>query len=300
MALTLSLVLQGLYKDLGQLNAGKATGGSTTTIIDSGQANQAKDNVWKDGSVFVVHDAGGAGAAPEGQFSRISGSTNASGTFTLADALTVAAASGDIYGYASQYFPLQQMIQSVNDGLRMLGDLDLVDTTTLVAASATTEYNAPVAWKRRKPRRIDVQGITGYTTTNNDWREIPEGLWDWVPAVAGTVGKIIFKEYLPATYALRIWYRDKHPDVYAYNDPIAEVIEPEIAVAAAVIKAVEWQNNRISGADPFLLQRQAAAEQRLGNEQADRKQDRVMPGPKLFIVGPSLYDNDKFTYPLPP
>lgn len=300
MPIFLTDVLQGLYKDLGQLNVGKATGGTTGTIVDSGQANTAKDNVWKDGCAFLIHDAGGAGAAPEGQFSRISGSTNASGTFTLADALTVAAAAGDIYGYCSQYFPLQQMIQSVNDGLRMLGDLDLVDTVTLQADGATREYAAAVAWKRRRPARIDVQGYTGAAGTDDDWRELPYGSWDWIPAVAGTAGQIIFKDYLPDNYYLRVWYRDKHPGVYAYNSPIAEVIEFEIAVAAAVVKAVEWQNNRISGADPFLLQRQAAAEQRLGNENAERKIEQVARGPRLFIIGPSMYDDDSFTTPLPP
>lgn len=300
-ALTLSEVLQGVYKDLGQLNVGKATGGSTTTIVDSAQANQAKDNVWRDGCAFVIRDAGGANAAPEGQFSRLSGSTNASGTFTMADALTVAAASGDIYGYCSQYFPLQQMIQSVNDGLRDLGDLDLVDTSTLTADSATREYAAAVSWKRRRPRRIDVQGYTGTPTTDNDWRPIPDGAWDWVPASPGTAGKIIFQDYLPDNYALRVWYRDRHPSVYAYNDPIAEVIEPEIAVAAAVVAAVTWQNNRISGADQFLLQRQAAAEQKLANYRAERATAAIPPGPRLFIIGQTDTEDDSgFTVPLPP
>ena len=108
MAFTLSNLLVGAFQGLGQMTIGnKATGGSTTTVVDSTQANTARDNAWKNGAMFITRDAGGASAAPEGQFQRISAFTNSSGTFTVETAFSTAVAAGDIYGYTSPYYPLR-------------------------------------------------------------------------------------------------------------------------------------------------------------------------------------------------
>ncbi len=283
MALTLSDVLQAGYADLGQLNVSLATGGSTTTIVDSTQTD-GDDDAWKDGAAFIIRDAGGAAAAPEGQFNRVSAYVGATGTLTVDTAFTVAVAAGDTYGLVGSYYPLRQMIKAVNDALRGLGDVDLTDTTTLDTASITTEYSAAVAWKRAKPFRVDVQTITG-NSGDNEWRTYDS--WEYVPAVAGTAGKIIFPDFPFPSRDVRVWYKGPHPAVALYSDPIAEVFDPETVVQAFVAKALDWQNTRSQGSDQFLLQRGQKAEQRLANLLVERPRLRVKRGPKLLIVGPN-------------
>lgn len=296
MSLPLWKVLSAIYQNLGELNSSKATGGSTTTIVDSILANTSKDNVWKEGAAFILRDAGGANALPEGQFQRISAYTNSSGTFTVDTAFTTAVASGDLYGIVSSYYPLQQVMIGVNEALGELGDVDLVDTTTLDTIAETTEYAAAVAWKRKRPYRIDIQTLTG-VTGDNAWREVND--WDWVPATAGSTGKIIFPKYQYASRDIRVWYRDAHPLVNAYSDVISETIDPELFKKAALVKALEWQNSRTQGADQFLMQKLNASKQELENRRITNPTERVKRRPRYLIVGGNDVTYDDFTWPAP-
>jgi hypothetical protein len=69
-----------------------ATGGSTTTFVDSSLLPQV-DNFWKGGAIKVISCA----ANPEinGKVYKISASTGSTGTLTLAETLPSALASGD-------------------------------------------------------------------------------------------------------------------------------------------------------------------------------------------------------------
>ena len=286
MAFTLSNALQAVYSLLGELNIAKATGGSTTTVADSTLINQSRDNVWKEGALFVVYDVGGAGAAPEGQFQRVSAYVNSTGTFTVDTALTAAVASGDLYGVASSYYPLRQMIRAVNDALGNLGDIELVDTTTLDTAAETTEYAAAVTWKRTRPYRVDVQSIIG-ATGDNGWLEYTD--WDWVPATAGTAGKIIFSDYQLTGRDIRVWYKGVHPQLNEYSDPIWEGFDPELVKQAALVKALTWQAARTQGADTFITQKLNQEAQVLENRKVTNPVWRARRKPRHLIISSSTY-----------
>ncbi len=295
-ALLLTHILQAVYQSLGELNMSKATGGTTTTVVDSILINQSRDNVWKEGTLFIVRDAAGASALPEGQFQRVSAYANSTGTFTVDTAFTTAPAAGDLYGVASAYYPLQQVVRAVNEALTDMGDVDLVDTATLDVDSTKTEYTAAVAWKRARPYRIDVQTFTG--TADSQWQKYED--WEWVPAAAGSTGVIIFPDYLyPTGYGIRVWYRDKHPAVNDYSDAIHETFDPETIKIAAKVKALEWQNGRSQGSDEAVLQSLNAAGQALANRKVTNPQWRTKRGPKLMIVGGAgSYDpNDDVAVP---
>jgi hypothetical protein len=287
MPLTLSSVLQSVYSQLGELNTSKATGGSTTTVTDTTIINASRDNVWKEGVLFMVYDVGGAGAAPEGQFQRVSGFVNSTGVFTVDTAFTTAPAANDLYGVASSYYPLRQMIRSVNDGLVDLGDIDLMDTATLDTIIATTEYAAAVSWKRTRPYRVDIQTLTS-SATDNQWYEWHN--WDWVPATAGTAGKIIFHEYPTALRDIRVWYKGVHPQLNEYGDVVWESFDPELVKKAALVKALEWQNSRTQGADTFLTGKLNAALQQLENRKVTSPVWHPRRKPRLMIVNPTTYD----------
>ena len=240
-------LLRDVYLDLGQMQVGKADDGSTTAVVDNNLAGKGKDDDWNDGAVIILE---ADGAAPEGEFGRVSDYKDQLGILTI-EALTAAVASGDVYGLVSAYYPLHQMIELVNAALKGLGDIVKVDTYTLDTAADQTEYAAAVAWKRRPPYRVDIQ--TNKSEANdNRWKRLHD--WYYVPAAAGNTGLIVFRTQLPEGYDLRVWYQDVHPRVDAYNDVIDENIHPELAKCAVVEKALKWQASRLSGSDNFLLQ----------------------------------------------
>ena len=94
---TLSNILRDSLVKLGQLQVFTATGGTTTTIVDSDLGGTDSDFVR--GTMVVIRDAGGASAAPENEFAEITAYTSSTGTLTgAASSFTVAPASGDTYG----------------------------------------------------------------------------------------------------------------------------------------------------------------------------------------------------------
>ena len=290
-------MLQGVYKALGQLRVSTATGGSTTTIVDTKRVGTANDDDFRNGVAFVVRDAGGASAAPEGEFNRISAYVDSTGTFTVDTAYTAAPASGDTYAWANQQYPIYEMIQAMNDGLRLLGDVPLVDTTTLDTAAAQTEYAAAVAWKRRRPYRIDIQGRTG-DANDNQWLEVSHGAggWYWVPAAAGSTGLIVFDFQPPTSLDMRIWYADRHPVVNAYGDVINERIEPELAVLAGKMKALEWQVARTRGADQFVVQMLNDTKLEFDRRRLEEPIEKPRAKSKILVLA-SDDDEDEFTTP---
>jgi hypothetical protein len=262
MSFTLSDLLKEVYTELGQMQASSATGGGDDYLTDSKMANTSgKDDVWKNGAVFIIEDAGGAGDAPEGEYKLITAYDDTNGKFTVESNFSTQPASGDLYGIVSEYYPLYTMIELANAGLRGLGDIALVDTTTLDTASGQTEYTAALAWKRKTPLRIDYQGETG-DEDDNQWIRVFD--WEFVPASPGSTGLIVFHSELPAGRDLRIWYLGIHPRLSAFDDEVAEVITPELAISSCVERALRWQNSRLGGGDPFLLQRWNDAKVELG------------------------------------
>jgi len=241
-------LLRDAYADLGQLQAAQATGGSTTRVVDTKLIGLGRDDDWNGGTVIVL-SAGGQ--APEGEFGRVSDYVDATGTLTVPE-MSASVESGDLYGLVSEYYPLQQMVELSNQALRNLGDLTHVDPATLDTASGQTEYAASAAWKRRPPRRIDIQTCTG---EGGDHRWALVRNWAYLPAATGQSGLIVFRTQLPTGRDLRIWYEDVHPRVSAYDDAIHESIHPALAVAAVVEKALGWQVSRLDGENEFLLRR---------------------------------------------
>ena len=283
MAFTVSNALRETMLRLGQLNVSKATGGSTTTIVDSTLANEnSSDDDWNDGWAVIIRDAGGAAAAPENEFQRISDFVASSGTSTVDTAFTVAPASGDVYGFVSPQFPLQTMIRLLNTALVELGDVPLMDTTTLDTAANQTEYAASLVWKRRRPYRIDIQGRTG-DANDNQWEEILD--WEWIPAAAGSTGLIIFKGQPVSGRDIRIWYQDAHPAVNAYSDAINERYEPELVVRAFMKAIREWQVERDDGSDQALQQKWNKAKSEFEAAMNARKPERPKRRARLMIPG---------------
>ena len=252
MTLTLSDVLQAVYFELGQLNHAKATGGSTSTVVVGSLAGEGSNDDWKNCALFVVRDAGGASAAPEGEFSNVSSYTDGTGTFNLEDTLTAAVASGDSVAYSTPRYSLQQSIAAINHALTNFGDMILIDQSTLQIVEEQTEYDCPVAWKfSGPPMRIDIE--SDHNDANDQkWIEIKD--WEYEPATVSTAGKIIFARQYDADNYCRVWYKGPHPVVSDYDDVIHEHIHPDVIKWASVVELLKWMNERTQGEERGIVQ----------------------------------------------
>jgi hypothetical protein len=298
MAFTLANLLTSALKSLGSLSSSTATGGGTTTVIDTTQTTELTGRTTNDmryGTIFITRDAGGAGAAPEGEFSIISAFAPSTGTTTVTPAFTQAVAVGDKYSFSSMAYPLDQMIELANDALKDLGPVVCVDSTTLDTDSTHTEYAVAVGWKR-EILKVMVQNKTT-DSNDNQWAEVHG--WRYAPAAGGTAGRLIFDMYPYDSHDLQVWYLGDHPTLTVATSVINEHLDPELVVRALVAKALEWKNMRMSGNNPFLVQAWNRAEQRLSERKLTHLPYRPSRKSRLMIVrdSPSYEDEDEFSVP---
>lgn len=238
--LQLTQVLQTLFRRLG----GKvtlATGGSTTTAIDTKLADELaegnEDDIYNGGTLIVIEDAGGAAAAPEGEFSRITDYVASTTTITVSPALTTAIASGDRILIAPPEFPLYDMTEIVNDALKDLGELPFFDTS-ITTADDQTEYTLPLAVKGARILSVEMQSDT---TDANDNQWVPLPWWREGFAAAGSTGTLIIPQYASG-YTVRISYKKHHPRVDLFDDYINEYFHPKLVEAAVFLHALKWRN----------------------------------------------------------
>lgn len=249
----LTHLLQQGYRKLRNTRVSTATGGSTTTIVDStlieklGDSNE--DDILNGGTVIVIIDAGGANAAPEGEIRYITDYTAATGTITFA-AMTAAVASGDTYMLVSRDFPLYDMLEVANDALLYLGRVAPTPDVSLTTAANQTEYDLPLALKGAYLLDVQVQGITS-DSNNNQWQTLTT--WSVKPSSAGSAGLLVIPQ-MAAGYIIKITYLGLHPRVSVYSDYISEYIHPDVAVRSFVAHAWEWLNQNGGSADDLTRQ----------------------------------------------
>jgi hypothetical protein len=281
MALTLSKVMTRVWRELGHLIDITATGGSTTTIVDSASI-YTSDDALVGGTAIVTRDAGGAGAAPEGEYSRISDYVASTTTFTVSTAFSVAPASGDNIALARPTIRLNQMVQAVNDGLTNLGTISLVDTS-LTTVAEQTEYALPVGLKIKRLLGVQLQGQTD-DANDNQYSSIMSQV-NYVPSAPGSTGLLIIPQFA-AGYTIKIIYEGVHPALTIHSSVISETIQEELAVAAALDKALTWLVSKRgeSALGTFLLQRWNDAKQTLQMQRVDKPIFRAKQAPKWFVA----------------
>ncbi len=104
-------VLTRFLRESGLGEYGTATGGTSSTIVDTTRLKSAQyaDDAHNGKWARISYDAGGAGAAPEGEISPITDYVASTGTLTVNPAFSVAVASGDVYQIWSNPHPQDVM-----------------------------------------------------------------------------------------------------------------------------------------------------------------------------------------------
>lgn len=258
-------LLLDVYTELGQVEFMKVTGtgvSATTTFRNSLLANRStpkQANYARDWYAFVFHDAGGAGAAPEGQYQRISAYTSTDYEYTVEAAFTAALAVGDIIGIAStKLVPFLLMRKKANDALLALGQVELVDTS-LSTADNQTEYTLPAGITRDNITNVMIQT---YTSDANDNSWIPVAPWDVHPAAPGTQHTLVIPQYASG-YTLKIFYKDYHPELSVYNSVVSETIDYPLLVKQLKSDMIDWINKDGEGSSKYWLSADGRAAQEL-------------------------------------
>jgi hypothetical protein len=192
-----------------------ATSGDTVTITDTTLSLTADELIH--GLAIVTYDAGGLGAAPEGEFSSIT--DNTTNAITVSPAYSAAIGAGDEIMVIRPAFPLVEWRRGVNTILKSLGEIPLWDTSITLVASQT-EYTLPSTIL--EPKEIWVN--TNTTSLNKEWVKLSG--WTVQNAPPGTVKTVRIPEYcVVAGYSLGIVYNGDHPEVHDWDDHIDIPIE---------------------------------------------------------------------------
>lgn len=234
---TLFDIVLALADELGIMQYGTATGGSTSTLVDSGLGGD--DATWKGGTAFLTYDAGGASAAPEGQYAEVTAYTASSGTLTTS--WTVAPASGDYYGLAGKDWTIDDLRGAVNRALVDMGPVPQIDSSLTVAAGQT-EYTLPAAARGDRVRRVYLHQYSD----SDDPR--PMELTNW--RTENTL--LIFRDQPPALDTLDVIYMAPHAALNVYSDSLSVYVPLRRLVVEAAFHAMR---NRVrQGADRETVQ----------------------------------------------
>ncbi len=216
-------VLLRVHDELGGLKYGLATGGSSTTLVDSGLGGS--DDDWNDGTVFVTE---ADGAAPEGEFAEVTDYASGTGTLTFSSSgingLTTGPAALDEYALASSKYKLDKMRGVINRALSKL-EVPNVDESLSTAAN-TKEYTCPAA-ARHALRRVFIAQTS--TANNEGWVEMT----NW--RLEGT--QLIFRNQPVTGKTIKLVYMGPHTRLAANSDTLDAYVPINRIVAEAFFLA---------------------------------------------------------------
>lgn len=237
MATLFDLVIKS-FTELGTLRSGTATGGATNTIIDTSGLKNVDDQYYEEGTAFIMYDAGGAGAAPQGEFSVVSKHEKLTSTLTLQNALSAAVVSGDKYGVAIRRYPLDRMVEKINMVLFSDVYIPLSDSTSLTVVADQLEYALPTGVG------LDLREVyvaQNATADQEDW--VPITNYEIRYTNTGTAKEIMFESsldrYGAAGNKIMFVYGSRHPDLRIASDTLNEFVHPDIVVYRACRDALQ-------------------------------------------------------------
>lgn len=244
MSKTLFDLTYELARSLGVVNEGVATGGSATTIADTVERLE-DDDFWNNGSAWILYDAAGAGAAPQGEFSFVSDFATTGGIVSLRTTLTAAVAAGDRYAIARERYPLNLLNQKINEALTGVV-IEKTDITTITIADSQTEYSLPSDVIEMK----EVWISSNDDTDDNRWEQV----FDWTvqKSATGTANKIIFGHQYSTSAVVKLIYLAYHATLRAATDKLDDTIHINRVIYTAAVGCLLWRKAKVGESDPSL------------------------------------------------
>ena len=274
-------VLQRVATELGA-TVGVASGGSATSIVDTLGLAEYPDDYFNGGYAIIIRDAGGAGAAPEGEYGRVTNFDKATKTATI-ETLSAAVAAADRYLLATAAYDMLNVMARLNLVLDTL-PIKTVDLTTITTADGQTEYTLPAGLLDDSEVDVWIQGQD--VASDNQWKR-----WhDWYIQGTGThvQKKLVFVTQPPAPFDLKLEYLIPHPQVYSPFDYIDEQINIDRLTQEVVLSCLYWRLNQSENTDPELARRIATVENRVERARSKHPSTRT-DDVKLASMGDTDY-----------
>ena len=215
-------VYTALYESLWEMGlinqVGQASGGSTTTVVDSSLALSADTKIGGSILIFETTDD----LAPVGEIKRVT--DNDTNTYTT-DAFTAAVGAGDLYAYIAKDLNVYELIPAFNIALKKIGKIGKIDTSLAFIAD-TKKYDLPVSVKRGEIMNVAIE----VDTENEDYAF----LYDWrvQPAATGSNAQLVFSDEHTAGRTIKIEYIGYPDALTAFSDDLHETIPEELVKAA--------------------------------------------------------------------
>lgn len=243
---------------LGETIRGRATGGTTTTLVDAGTGilsadlTTFADDHFNGGTLWLIKDAAEAAAEPEERLRRVSDFVGSTGTVTINTSWSASASaeSGDTYAISTSKYPMHKIFDAINGALQDIGPLPYTDTTTLDTIASQTEYTLPVT-TNMDLRKVWIQGRTN-DANDNRWVEVRG--WDVIyPLItADTADDILVLPFqYPSGRDIRLDYVQVQSPVYGERDHIHSKIHPSLIAYEAAVRLLEWREAS-AGNDPSV------------------------------------------------
>lgn len=204
-----------------------------------------EDDYFERGTIWVLRDAGGAGAVPEGEYRIIVNNTKATGKFGVSSAFTAATASGDRYALATRKFPLHEIIRAINETLQE-ARITTTDSTTITTAADQLEYTLPTAILG-EDIEVWFQNVTDDADAN-EWEPIHD--WYIQETGTGTAKKLVLRNQPIYTNKLKLVYQVPHPALYVYTDKLRESVDVNRITHRTAARLMEWRKKQFNVTDP--------------------------------------------------
>lgn len=237
MSYTLFQATLDLARTLMNVWESAATGGSTTTVVDS--------SIFQPSNYFSDDGHGTLWLKLATAASKvITGHTTTTLTFTPAQAGAVAA--GNLYAAAPGTFPKWVLIQAINAAITEIGLLPYQKQVTAVADQESYTSSDDVVF---------AEHIIGVELANNSaapysWTQ--HGRWRQEITGSPPALTLIFDESaIPANaYPMQIHYLAAHAEIKADSDTIHTAIAPERLRWEAAVHALRWRYQAVKQDDP--------------------------------------------------
>lgn len=195
-----------LAQAVGKFFTGTATGGSTTTIVDTNGLKMFSEADALNGALAYIRSDTGA-VAPQGQSKWITDYVASTYTITLESALTAAVAAGDVYEVYLARLTIAQWVQAINEAIDAAWPeiyLPTVLETTMASATHTLDLTSPNAdfWDATDVW-VKVAAIS------SKWHHLPRQAWSVDP----TTQIIYFTATLANATPVRVRCKDRYPTI---------------------------------------------------------------------------------------
>lgn len=284
-----------------QMLHGTATGGTSSTIIDTVALVQEND-YWNGGTAWLL--SGGISADEGGQAARVADFTNSTATLSLTDAITAPSANA-LYAVADARYPLLTLLAAINEAIADIGDIVYTRTGDYTSASSQTEYtlvrqtdagDIPVVLDAdAKVLNVWYQSKAN-DANDNKWIELTG--WSIQKSNPGSMNVLIFDEQPPAPFALKITFAGRHPLLFQYGAMFWTELDQSVPYQLVVARAAYNLLLKELGGDiqhPRLLQQMREIQAYTQKTETEHAPAKEFPRPQLLNVPNSRYvryDND--------